>query len=73
MGRDITDYLQTLLRKSGYNFYTSAEKEIVRIVKEKICYVSLNPSKEEKETSANSSSFALPDGQIISASIPFFL
>ena len=26
-GRDITEYLQTLLRKSGYIFHTSAEKE----------------------------------------------
>ncbi|CAH7685037.1 actin family [Phakopsora pachyrhizi] len=48
-GRDITNQLQLLLRKSGYNFLTSSEKEIVRIIKEKTCYVALNPVKEEKD------------------------
>ncbi|KAJ2534848.1 centractin- actin- protein of the dynactin complex, partial [Coemansia sp. RSA 1933] len=37
-GRDVTEYLQVLLQKAGFNFYTSAEKEIVRNIKEKICY-----------------------------------
>ncbi|KAH9810812.1 actin family [Melampsora americana] len=48
-GRDITNQLQLLLRKAGYNFLTSSEKEIVRIMKEKTCYVALNPIKEEKD------------------------
>ncbi|KAH9456998.1 hypothetical protein Pst134EA_020901 [Puccinia striiformis f. sp. tritici] len=48
-GRDITNQLQLLLRKAGYNFLTSSEKEIVRIMKEKTCYVALNPVKEEKD------------------------
>ncbi|KAJ2537456.1 centractin- actin- protein of the dynactin complex, partial [Coemansia sp. RSA 1933] len=42
-------YLQVLLQKAGFNFYTSAEKEIVRNIKEKICYVALDAAKEEKE------------------------
>jgi centractin len=48
-GRDMTEYLQTLLRRAGYVFHTSAEKEIVRQMKEKICYVALDPRREEKE------------------------
>ncbi|KAI7834368.1 putative centractin [Kickxella alabastrina] len=48
-GRDVTEYLQVLLQKAGYNLYTSAEKEIVRQVKEKICYVALDAAKEEKD------------------------
>ena len=48
-GRDVTEYLQHLLRKSGYVFHTSAEKEVVRAIKEKVGYVALDPKKEEKE------------------------
>lgn len=48
-GRDVTEYMQLLFRKSGYVFHTSAEKELVRMIKEKTCYVALDPKKEEKE------------------------
>lgn len=48
-GRDVTEHLQLLLRKSGYVFHTSAEKEVVRTIKEKVGYVALDPKKEEKE------------------------
>lgn len=48
-GRDITEYLTLLCRKSGYVFHTSAEKEIVRAIKEKTGYIALDPKKEEKE------------------------
>ncbi|CAO3695166.1 unnamed protein product [Rhizopus stolonifer] len=71
-GRDVTEYLQLLLRKSGYNFHTTAEKEVVRIIKEKACYVALNPSKEEKETSGKLDDFALPDGNIIKLGVERF-
>ena len=33
-GRDVTKYLQMLLRKEGHKFHTSAEFEIVRTIKE---------------------------------------
>ena len=68
-GRDVTEYMQLLLRKSGYVFHTSAEKEVVRQIKEKMTYVALDPKKEEKEwqTMANRSEskvveYVLPDG-----------
>jgi len=44
-GRDVTDHLQLLLRKSGHNLHTTAEKEVVRTIKEKCCYVASNPHK----------------------------
>ncbi|KAI6879885.1 Actin-like, partial [Hortaea werneckii] len=37
-GRDVTEHLQTLLRKQGSVFHTSAEKEIVKNIKEKTSY-----------------------------------
>lgn len=70
--RDVTDHLQVLLRKSGYHLHTTAEKEIVRMIKEKTCYIALSPSKEERESqsggSGRSEEFRLPDGNIIRVS-----
>lgn len=63
--RDVTEYLQLLLRKAGYNFHTTAEKEVVRIIKEKTCYIAQNPVKEEKEMGGKMDDFMLPDGNII--------
>lgn len=63
--RDVTEYLQLLLRKSGYNFRTTAEKEVVRILKEKSCYIAQNPVKEEKEMSGKVDDFVLPDGNVV--------
>ncbi|KAI7394231.1 Actin-like, partial [Hortaea werneckii] len=48
-GRDVTEHLQTLLRKQGSVFHTSAEKEIVKNIKEKTSFIALDPKKEEKE------------------------
>ncbi|KAF2087767.1 Actin/actin-like protein [Saccharata proteae CBS 121410] len=68
-GRDVTEHLQTLLRKAGYVFHTSAEKEVVRNIKEKTGYIALDPAKEEKEWSSGtgraeqkSVDYTLPDG-----------
>jgi len=75
-GRDITNYLQRLLRQKGYAFTTSAEKEIVRDVKEKLCYVALNPEKEillAKKVQGMEKVYMLPDGETITVGVERFL
>lgn len=63
--RDVTDHLQLLLRKSGHHLHTTAEREVVRTIKEKCCYVALNPAKEEKDSLGRNEEFRLPDGNTV--------
>lgn len=67
-GRDVTDYLQLLLRKeAGLRLTTSAEVEIVREIKETQCYLTLDYKKESREWNARQKrqSYKLPDGQTV--------
>lgn len=70
-GRDVTDRLQLLMRGAGYDMRTSAEKEVVRGLKEEGCYVrsassaNSSSSSSKDDPSRSTEEFKLPDGQVI--------
>ncbi|MCG3257490.1 MAG: actin family protein [Candidatus Heimdallarchaeota archaeon] len=75
-GRDVTDYLRRLLRQRGYSLSSSAEREIVRDIKERLCYVALDPEKELKlaeKVSGMEKTYTLPDGETLTIGAERFM
>ena len=75
-GNHITSYLESLLRQKGISFTRTAEKQIVRDIKEKLCYVAMDPEREmmlSKMGRGIRKSYTLPDGETIYLSEERFL
>ncbi|KAI6648677.1 actin [Oopsacas minuta] len=68
VGNDLTDYLVEMLRMRGYLFTTSAEREVVRDIKEKLSYVALDFDQELESSKPDDTvekNYELPDGRVI--------
>ncbi|CAD8118550.1 unnamed protein product [Paramecium sonneborni] len=67
-GRDCTEYLVFTLTELGFQFTKTAEMEIARDMKEKLCYVANDydeEMKKEKESTIEKRSYELPDGHVV--------
>ena len=72
-GDDLTEYLTKILNECGYSFNTAADCDVVKGIKEKLCYVPTDSDKELKMADSGTSiekKYELPDGKSIAVGSP---
>ena len=67
-GRTLTKYMEKILGESGFSADSSIRKELVRALKEKACFVSLDYKEDLKRVEQYEKEYSLPDGSTISLS-----
>ncbi|XP_040283344.1 actin-2-like [Bufo bufo] len=72
-GKDITECLMRLLLESGHTFVSSAEQEIAREIKERLCYVEMDPKENMTRGKTELRQvYSLPDGNTLSLGSQLF-
>ena len=68
-GRDLTYHLMRLATERGYSFTSPSEHEMVKEMKEKLCYVALDYKQEldlaSRQRLHYERTYRLPDGQVV--------
>ncbi|MFX0058101.1 MAG: actin, cytoplasmic 2 [Candidatus Hodarchaeota archaeon] len=67
-GRELTKYMEKILGEIGYSADSSIRRELVRALKEKACFVSLDYKEDLKRFEQYEKPYSLPDGSTISLS-----
>ena len=74
-GRDITEQLVKLLTLAGYTFHKTSDFDVVREIKEKLCFVSANIDLDRRiasETTTYDVPYVLPDTRVVKISYQRF-
>lgn len=72
-GRALTHYMEQILESIGWSVDTSIRRELVRVLKEKACFVSLDYKEDLKRSEQYKKEYSLPDGSKISLSKERFI
>ena len=64
-GRTLTRYMEKILGEIGYSADSSIRRELVRALKEKACFVSLDYKEDLKRVEQYHKPYSLPDGSTI--------
>ncbi|CAG9324723.1 unnamed protein product [Blepharisma stoltei] len=65
-GSDLTNHLTILMTERGYSLTNSAEREVVRNIKERLCYVAQDFQEEMSKTSSEfEKNYEMPDGSTV--------
>jgi actin beta/gamma 1 len=67
-GKVLTKYMEQILESIGWSVDSSVRRELVRVLKEKACFVSLDHKEDLKRTEQYKKEYSLPDGSTISLS-----
>ena len=67
-GKALSRYMENLLGSIGFAVDSSIRRELVRVLKEKACFVSLDYKEDLKRSEEYTKQYSLPDGSTISLS-----